>query len=110
MEWRDVTRLKTKLDQHHRTKRRIQFDNFRFAIRNELVRPDGTTHRLSSTPDSQTLGTEFDWLISPITFQSEESKNELAIVVRARFLPGIESAKPLPILPLSRHVAGIDGE
>jgi len=105
MKWRDATLLQTRLDQHHPPTRQIRFDKFRFAIRNEIVRPDGTRHRVSSGPASQTLGNEFDWLISPITFSSEEGNSERALVVRARFLPEIESVKPLPISALAGHVA-----
>lgn len=109
MNWRGVTVLKTRLDQHHPAKRQIRFDNFRFAIRNEIVRPDGTRHRVSSGTASQTFGTDFEWLISPITFSSEEGKNVQALVVRARFLPEIEPAKPLPISPPAGDVAGTNG-
>lgn len=109
MKWREATLLKTRRDQHHPAKREIRFDEFRIAIRNEIVRPDGTRHRVSSGPASQPLGNEFDWLISPITFSSEEGKNERALVIRARFLPEIESPKPLPILALAGHAAGTDG-
>ncbi|TWT61525.1 hypothetical protein [Rubinisphaera italica] len=96
MQWDDVRLLQTRIDQHQSPETRLSFDNFRCVIMNKLV-VGSTSHGMVSGPNSRNLNTEFDWLFSPLTFSSGVEKNERTLVIRARLLPQIESAKPLTI-------------
>lgn len=109
IQWDDVRLLQTRVDQHHNPETQISFDNLRFVIKNQLVRPDGIKHRIDSGPDSQTLSTEFDLMFSPITFSATGDEYERALVIRARLLPHDEPANPLVISQMPDVALDNDG-
>ena len=96
IQWDGVQLLESRIDQHHSFEKRISFDNFRFQLNNQIVRPDGVSHRFGSGPRLLTLSTEFDLTHGPMTFSSRTGKEERALMVRAR-LTKTEPAKPLAI-------------
>jgi len=102
LQWEGVRLFQTRIDQHHSPDTRIAFDNCRFVIKNQLVYPDGQSHRLgSAVRDSLNLNTEFDFMFSPLTFSSGVEEKEHALVIRGRLLPQAKPAKPLTIPKMS---------
>lgn len=99
IEWSGVQLRERRKDQHHSFKNRISFDDFRFQLINQVLRPDGTSHGFGSGPGSMTLGPEFDVTQGPVTFSAGVDNKESALVVRARLLPGTDPVMPLAIVP-----------
>lgn len=105
IEWSSVRLIKSRKDQHHSFEKRIIFDDFRFQLNNQVVRPDGVSHGFGSGPGSLTLTKEFDITQGPATFSSGVEEKDHALLVRARLLPSIKPAEPLAI-PQMSEVSG----
>lgn len=97
LQWDDVRLLQSRNDQYHRYESRISFENVRFNIQNQLVRPDGVTHLPGSGPDSLTLDGTFHPIFSPLNFSSPADDGERALVIRARLLTEPPPARPLSL-------------
>lgn len=97
LQWDDVRLLQSRIDQHHPSVSRISFENIRFNIQNQLVRPDGVTHRLGAGPDSLTLDSTFDPIMSPLNFSAPADDAERTLVIRARLLTEPPPARPLSL-------------
>ncbi len=96
LHWDAVTVSQMRKDQHHEPKLQIEFENCRLEIKNDIVRPDGTSHRLGAESASWIAGEDYELKFSPITFTADDD-NERAIVVRTRLIKQATKAASIDV-------------
>ena len=96
LSWDAVKLTQKRKDQHHAPIFQIAFENCQFNIKNEIVRPDGTSHGLGTETATWVVTEDFDPKFSPITFTAADG-TEQALVIRTRLLTQPTKAEPLDL-------------